>query len=91
MAGESQDRLRFLEVKLDRLEEGADRPLLESWVVLADHGDAPDRPRLARTLWESLAGLALDLDPSSRVEVCRWGIKAEQARRLGVEENPWRR
>ncbi len=91
LAGESQDRLRFLQVKLDRLEEGADPPLLESWVVLADPGDAPDRPRLARTLWESLAALALDLDPSSRVEVCRWAIKAEQARRLGAEENPWRR
>lgn len=91
LTGESEDRLCFLQVKLDVPEENADTPLLEGWVVLADPGDAPDRPGLARTLWESLSALALGIDPSSRVEVCRWAIKAEQATRLGAEENPWRR
>ena len=90
LAGESEDRLCFLQVKHDGIGEDADTSLLEGWVVLADPGDAPDRPHIARILWESLSALALDLDPSSRVEVCRWAVMAEQARRLGVEGDPWR-
>ena len=79
---ESEGRLCYLKVELDALNEDADAPLLGCWILLTESEDAPDRPRLARSLWESLAALALDMDPASRVAVCRWGIMAEQAGRL---------
>ena len=88
---ESEDRLFYLQVGLDTLEENADMPLLACWVMVTAPEDAPDRPQLARSLWESLAALALDIDPASRVDVCRWAIKAENARRLGAAEDRWRR
>lgn len=86
---ESGDRMLYLRVELDTLEGNADAPPLESWVVLAKPRDAPDRPPLDRSLWESLTTLALEVDPASRLDVCRWAIKAEQARRLGAAEDPW--
>jgi len=86
---ESEDRLLHLRVELDTLEATADMPPLACWILVTAPEDAPDRPRLARSLWESLAALALDVDPASRVEVCRWALKAEQARRSGAEEDPW--
>ena len=88
---ESGDRMLYLRVELDTLEENAEVPQLAGWVVLADPRDAPDRPRLDRSLWESLTALALEVDPASRLDVCRWAIKAEQARRLGVSGDPWGR
>ena len=88
---DSEDRLLFLQVEMDTLEENVDVPLLDSWAVLTNPEDAPDRPELARSLWESLTALALEVDPASRVDVCRWAIKAENARRLGTAEDPWRR
>ena len=88
---ESEDRVLVLQVALDTLEENADVPLLDSWVVLVDPRDAPERARLARSLWESLTALALQVDPVSRIDVCRWAIKAEQARRLAAAEDPWGR
>ena len=88
---DSEDRLLFLQVELDTIEENVDVPSLDSWAVLTNPEDAPDRPKLARSLWESLTALALEVDPASRVDVCRWAIKAEQARRLGAAEDPWRR
>lgn len=89
LAEESEDRVLVLQVALDTLEENADVPLLDSWVVLVDPRDAPERARLARSLWESLTALALQVDPVSRIDVCRWAIKAEQARRLAAAEDPW--
>lgn len=86
---ESGARMLYLRVELDTLEENADAPPLDSWVVLANPRDAPDRPLLDRSLWESLATLAFEVDPASRLDVCRWAIKAEQARRLGAAEDPW--
>ena len=84
LADESEDRVLLLQVRLDTLEDNPDRPLLDGWVILTDPGDAPDRPRLAQSLWEGLTALALEADPASRVDVCRWAIKAEQARRLSA-------
>ncbi len=84
LAEESEDRMLYLRVELDTLEKNADAPPLDSWVVLANPRDAPDRPLLDRSLWESLVTLALEVDPASRLDVCRWAIKAEQARRLAV-------
>lgn len=87
LAEDSEDRLVCLQVRLDTAEPGAKPPLLGCWVMVTSPEDAPDRARLARLLWEGLAGLALDLDPGSRVDVCRWALKAEQARRLGTAED----
>ncbi len=86
---ESEERLLYLQVGLDTLADGAPTPLLTSWIVVMAPEDAPDRPQLARSLWEGLAALALEVDPLSRIDVCRWVIKAEQACKLGVSEDPW--
>ena len=88
---ESEERLLCLQVGLDTLEDDASVQLLTAWIVVTAPEDAPDRPQLARSLWESLTALALEVDPASRVDVCRWAIKAEHACRLGAAENPWRR
>lgn len=88
---ESDDRMVCLRVELDPVEPGAKTPLLGCWVLVTAPEDAPDRTRLARFLWESLTGLALEVDPGSRVDVCRWALKAEQARRLGIAEDAWER
>ena len=84
LAEESEGRLRVLQVELDALDENAEAPLLGCWILLTEPEDAPDRPRLARSLWESLTALALDIDPVSRVAVCRWALMAEQARTLNA-------
>ncbi len=81
---ESEERLLYLQVGLDTLADGASTPLLTSWILVTAPEDAPDRPQLARSLWEGLVALALEVDPASRIDVCRWAIKAEQACRLGV-------
>ena len=81
---ESEERLLYLQVGLDTLADGASTPLLTSWIVVMAPEDAPDRPQLARSLWEGLTALVLEVDPLSRIDVCRWAIKAEQACRLGV-------
>ena len=86
---ESEGRLLYLQVGLDTLRDGASTPLLTSWIVVTAPEDAPDRPQLARSLWEGLTALALEVDPLSRIDVCRWAIKAEQACRLGISEDPW--
>lgn len=88
---DSHDRLVCLQVGLDAVEPDAKTPLLACWVLVTAPEDAPDRTRLARFLWESLTGLALELDPESRVDVCRWALKAEQARTLGIAEDAWGR
>lgn len=87
---ESEERLLCLEVGLDTIEDDASIPLLTCWILVTAPEDAPDRPQLARSLWESLTALALEADPASRIDVCRWAIKAEQACRLGAAEDPWR-
>jgi len=85
---ESENRLLLLQVELDTLDTNADPPVLARWVLLTAPADAPNLSRLARSLWESLTVLALEVDPASRVEVCRWVIKAEQARNVGAGEYP---
>ncbi|MDE2875164.1 MAG: hypothetical protein OXU69_06785 [Gemmatimonadota bacterium] len=79
---QSGNRLRLFEVALDTLDDGRDPVPVESWVVLTAASDAPDSSILTASLWHSLSALALDIDPESRVQVCRWVIGAEEARRL---------
>ena len=86
---ESENRLLCLQVGLEALEEVAETPALVCWVLVTAREDAPG-PQLARSLWQGLAALAIDIDPASRVDVCRWAIKAEQARRLVAAAKPWR-
>lgn len=78
----SGDRLRLLEVELDALDHRRGAVPVDSWVVLMSEEDAPDSSILATSLWQSLCALARDVDKTSRVEVCRWAIKAEEAHRL---------
>lgn len=82
LVDQSGNRLRLLEVKLDSPHNRRSAVLLDSWVVLTDPEDAPDSSGLAAVLWRSLSALALDVDTTSRVELCRWAITAEEARRL---------
>ena len=79
---QSGNRLRLLEVELDALDDRRGTALVDGWVVLTAPEDAPDRSRLAVSLWQSLSALAMEVDTMSRVHVCRWAIKAEEARRL---------
>lgn len=78
----SGHRLRMLGVALDAIDPGQRGAQLGSWVVLTAPEDAPDSSVLAYSLWQSLAALALEVDVTSRVQVCRWAIKAEEARRI---------
>ena len=79
---ESEERLMLLEVGTDALvDDAATRPL-ESWIILTNPEDAPLRDGLAKRLWHGLAALAAELDPTCRISVSRWMIKAERARRL---------
>lgn len=78
----SGDRLRLVEVKLDSLDNRRGGVPVGSWVVLTDPEDAPDSSGLATALWRSLSALAMDLDTTSRVNLSRWAIKAEEARRI---------
>ena len=79
---QSEHRLRMLEVALDAIDPRRRGVPLGSWVVLTAPEDAPDSSVLAYSLWHSLAALALEVDVTSRVQVCRWAIKAEEARRI---------
>lgn len=79
---QSRERLRLLEVELDPLDAGRGSVPVESWVVLMAPEDAPDSSGLAVALWQSLSALAMEVDTTSRVDLCRWAIKAEGARRL---------
>ncbi len=82
LAALSKGRLLLLEVPLETSDAEGGPRVLEGWVMLMDPRDAPDHSLLARSLWATLAALAHDLDPGSRVNVCRWVIKAENARKL---------
>jgi len=82
LSARSEGRLLLLEVRLDTSDDEGGPGVLESWVMLMDPRDAPNHSPLARSLWATLAALAHDLDPGSRVNVCRWVIKAENARKL---------
>lgn len=84
----SRERLRLLEVELDSLDAGAGGAPVESWAVLMAPEDAPAGSGLAVALWQSLSALARDVDTTSRVELCRWAIKAEEARRLTAPPGP---
>ena len=79
---ESEQRLMLLEVHTDELVEDEGTQPLESWIILMDPEDAPYRDGLANRLWHGLAALAAELDPTCRISVSRWMIKAERARRL---------
>lgn len=81
LSEESDGRLLLLQVALDDSEDEDRLRMLDSWLMLMDPDDAPDYSLLTRSLWESLAALAEEIDPGSRVSVCRWAIKAEHARR----------
>ena len=90
LVAESERRLMLLEVGTDArrdpaagelVDDEGTRPL-ESWIVLTDPEDAPLRDGLANRLWQGLAALAAELDPTCRISVSRWMIKAERARRL---------
>ena len=78
----SDERLLLMEVNLDALRGNAGVPPLDSWIVLRAPEDAPDYPGMANILWQSLSSLALEVDRTSRVDVTRWVLKAERARRL---------
>ena len=67
---------------MDALDDRRGTALVDGWVVLTAPEDAPDRSGLAVSLWQSLSALAMEVDTMSRVHVCRWAIKAEEARRL---------
>ena len=82
LSARSEGRLLFLEVPLDTPDAEGGPRVLESWVMLMHPRDAPNHSPLAQSLWETLAALAQDIDPGSRVNVCRWIIKAENARKL---------
>lgn len=82
LVDQSGDRLQLLEVKLDSLDNRRSGEVLDSWVVLTDPEDAPDGSGLAAALWRSLSGLALEVDSTSRIQLSRWAIKAEEARRI---------
>ena len=82
LAEESEQRLKLLEVRTDALLADEGTQPLESWIILMDPQDAPYRDGLANRLWHGLAALAAELDPTCRVSVSRWMIKAERARRL---------
>lgn len=86
---ESDDRLMLLEVTVDDPEEEVDAAPIDSWIVLMAPQDAPDQRGLARHLWQSLSALAAETDPTSRVSVSRWILKAGQAWRLCAAETPW--
>jgi len=87
LSARSEGRLLFLEVPLDTSGAEAEPHALEGWMMLMDPRDAPYHSPLAQSLWATLAALARDLDPGSRVNVCRWVIKAENARKLLRGEN----
>ena len=77
LVAESDGRIALLEVRMD----DARRTVVESWVLLTDARDRPARSALAGELWRSLSALAEELDPTSRVEVSRWILKARRAER----------
>ena len=74
--------MRLLKVELDALDHRRGPVPVESWVVLMSAEDAPDSSTLVASLWQSLSTLARDVDTTSRLQVCRWAIKAEKAHRL---------
>ena len=86
---ESEDRLMLMEVTVDEPEEEAEAAPLDSWIVLMAPQDAPDGRGLARHLWQSLSALATETDPTSRISVSRWILKAERAWRLCAAGIPW--
>ncbi len=82
LVAESERRLMLLEVGTDALVDDEGTRPLEIWIILTDPEDAPLRDGLANRLWQGLAALAAELDPTCRISVSRWMIKAERARRL---------
>ena len=82
----SGGRLLLLEVPMDTCDEEGRPRMLGEWIMLMDPRDAPADSRLAQSLWATLAALAQGIDPGSRVSVCRWVIKAENARKLCAAE-----
>lgn len=75
---ESEGRLVQLEVGMDDVSGTT----LDGWVLLMWSEDGPDRDRLATMLWQSLAALAEDVEVDSRIDVARWMLHAERARRV---------
>lgn len=80
LVDESGGRLELLEISADDI--GMTR--LDSWIVLMDPEDGPSRSWLASMLWESLAAMAEEVDPASRLDVARWILHAERAVRISI-------
>lgn len=89
LARESGRRLLFVEVGIEGVRIRRRARSLASWVVLTSPADAPLQPGIARPLWEGLAALGEEVAPDSRLEACRWAIKAEEAMRACLATGPW--
>ena len=89
LARDSGKRLLFVEVGIEGVRMRRRARSLASWVVLTSRADAPLQPGIARPLWEGLAALGEDVTPDSRLEACRWAIKAEEAIRACLATGPW--
>ena len=80
LVDEAGGRLELLEISADDI----GGTTLDSWVVLMDPEDGPSRSGLASMLWGSLAAMAEELDPTSRMDVARWILHAERAVRICI-------
>ena len=89
LARDSGRRLLFLPVAIEAVRVRRRARSLASWVALASPADAPLQPGIARPLWEGLATLGAEVTPDSRLEACRWAIKAEEAMRACLATGPW--
>lgn len=91
LARDSGKRLIFVEVGIEEVRGRHRARSLASWVALTSPSDAPLQPGIARPLWEGLAALGEEVAPDSRLEACRWAIKAEEAIRACLATGPWSR
>ena len=91
LARDSGKRLLFVQVGIEAVRVSHRARSLASWVALTSPADAPLQPGFARPLWEGLAALGAEVTPYSRLEACRWAIKAEEAMRACLATGPWSR
>jgi len=91
LARDSGKRLIFVQVGIEEVRVRHRARSLASWVALTSPADAPLQPGIARPLWEGLAALGAEVTPDSRLEACRWAIKAEEAVRACLATGPWSR
>ena len=91
LARDSGKRLIFVQVRIEEVRVRHRARSLASWVALTSPADAPLQPGIALSLWEGLAALGAEVTPDSRLEACRWAIKAEEAVRACLATGPWSR